>query len=408
MGQNGKVKQMTRDEKSPYSIVWTESLSRVDQNAWNALALPMQTPFLEWEWLRLMETSGSITAKTGWQPHHLTVWSGRRLMAAAPLYIKEHSDGEFVFDDAWADLANRLGIKFYPKLVGMIPVTPVTGYRFLIAPGADERRLTALMVSEIDRFCEQNRISGCSFLFIDPKWRHEMLCHGFISWVQPGYAWRNRGYETFNDFLKIFNSNQRRNIKRERKAIHHSGITIKTYKGDEIPVDFFPLMYRFYVRTNEQFGPWSCQYLTGSFFDDLYDKYRHRILIMAACQGQNQRRPVGMSLLINKGDRLFGRYWGSFKEINFLHFNTCYYSPIEWSITHDIRRFDPGIGGFHKIRRGFEAVPNYSLRRFYDRNLWQIFELHIDEINRIEQKQIHALNKKLPFSEKHSTIISIL
>jgi len=391
---------MDLDEKSPYAISWIENLSMVDQSAWDALAVPMKTPFLEWEWLRLMETSGSITAETGWQPHHLTVWSGRRLVAAAPLYIKDHSDGEFVFDYAWADLAARLGIQFYPKLVGMIPVTPVTGYRFLIAPEVDERRLTALMVREIDRFCQRNRISGCSFLFVDPEWRYEMLRHGFISWVQPGYAWNNKGWTTFEDFLQIFNSNQRRNIKRERKAINNSGITIKTVAGDDIPPDFFPLMYRFYVKTNEQFGPWSCKYLTESFFDDLYDKYRHRILLMAACQGQNRRLPVGMSLLIHKNDQLFGRYWGSLNKVNFLHFNTCYYSPIEWAIAHGISRFDPGIGGFHKIRRGIEAVPNYGLRRFYDRRLRHIFQFHIDKVNQIEQAQINTLNKELPYSGK--------
>jgi len=389
---------MDLDEKPPYSISWMESFSMVDQSAWDALAAPMKTPFLEWDWLHLMETSGSITKETGWQPHHLTVWSGRRLVAAAPLYIKDHSDGEFVFDYAWADLAARLELKFYPKLVGMIPVTPVTGYRFLIAPEEDERRLTALMVREIDRFCQANRISGCSFLFVDPEWRYEMLRQGFVSWVQPGYAWSNKGWSTFEDFLQIFNSNQRRNIRRERRSIKNLGITIKTVSGDDIPPDFFRLMYQFYVKTNEQFGPWSCKYLTASFFDDLYEKYRHRILLTTACQGQNQRRPVGMSLLIHKGDQLFGRYWGSLSKINFLHFNTCYYSPIEWAIAHGIRRFDPGIGGFHKIRRGFEAVPNFGLRRFYDRRLWQIFQFHIDKVNKIEQEQIDALNRVLPFS----------
>ncbi|MFH2220334.1 MAG: GNAT family N-acetyltransferase [Pseudomonadota bacterium] len=388
---------MTDQQKPVYTTAWTDTLSRVDRNAWNALAVPMRTPFLEWEWLRLLESSGSVTAETGWQPNHLTVWSGRRLVAAAPLYIKDHSEGEFVFDSAWADLASRLNIQFYPKLVGMIPATPVTGYRFLIAPGEDVKRLTSLMVGEIDRFCRLNRISGCSFLFVDPEWRHEMARQGFMSWLQPGYVWKNRNYETFEDHLEIFNSNQRRNIKRERRAIKNAGIRIIPCAGDEIHPDFFPFMYRFYVKTNEQFGPWSCKYLTESFFDDLYDTYRHRVLFMAACR-ETDERPVGMSLLINKGDRLFGRYWGGGTHVRFLHFNTCYYSPIEWAITHNIRRFDPGIGGYHKIRRGFEAIPNYSLRRFYHPRLRHILQLHIDEINRIEQEQIDALNTQLPYA----------
>ncbi|MFC1516079.1 GNAT family N-acetyltransferase [Thermodesulfobacteriota bacterium] len=390
---------MMQQEKPTYTTAWIENFSQVDKDAWDALAVPLKTPFLEWEWLRLMETSGSITAETGWQPNHLTVWSGQRLVAAAPLYIKTHSEGEFVFDYAWADLANRLGISFYPKLVGMTPVTPVTGYRFLIASKADERYLTELMVREIDRFCIHNRISGCSFLFVDPEWCREVAPHGFRHWVQPGYAWKNQNFTTFEDYLVRFNSNQRRNIKRERKAIDNLGIRMRTYTGDEIHPDFFPLMYRFYVKTNTQFGPWSCKYLTPAFFDELYHKYRHRILLTVASQKHNERLPVGMSLLINKGDRLFGRYWGGFDSIRFLHFNACYYSPIEWAIVHRVSRFDPGIGGYHKIRRGFEAVPNFSLRKFYDPHLRQILQLQIDEINRLEQEQIDALNTQLPFAE---------
>ena len=384
-----------------YTTSWVSNISKIERNAWDKLATPLATPFLEWEWLRLMETSGSTTAKTGWLPHHLAVWSSSKLVALAPLYVKGHSAGEFVFDHVWADVAARLGIEYYPKLVGMSPFTPMTGYRFLIADGEDESELTAIMVAEIDRLCRGYRMSGSSFLFADPQWQKEMIKHGYYGWRHQSYAWQNKAYQSFDDYLAVFNSNQRRNIKRERNAIKKQGVTIKIFSGNEIPQSFFPLMYRFYESTNDKFGPWGCRYLTDSFFDGLFHHFRHRLMIVAAFdEHKPSTTPLGMSMLVTKGAQLFGRYWGSSRRVNSLHFNACYYTPIEWAIENQIHRFDPGAGGAHKIRRGFEAVPSYSLHRFYDPRLAGVMQTHIDEINRLEQEQIDNLNQELPFAQR--------
>lgn len=391
---------MAKQNSSRYSISWIRNIFEIDQAQWDALAKPLSTPFLEWDWLRLMELSGSATAKTGWLPHHLTVWAGRDLIAAAPMYIKGHSAGEFVFDHAWADVANRLGIAYYPKLVGMSPFTPMFGYRFLIAAGEDESELTAMMMAEIDRLCRRFHMSGSSFLFVDPQWHREMLNHGYFGWKHQSYAWLNNGYKTFDDYLSIFNSNQRRNIKRERREIEKQGISVKTFTGEDIPRSFFPLMYTFYERTNNKFGPWGCRYLTQSFFEGLYQHYRHRLVFVAAFKENDLTSPVGMSLLATKGGHLYGRYWGCNRPVRSLHFNACYYAPIQWAIANGIYRFDPGAGGAHKIRRGFTAVFNYSLHRFYDSRMMQIMKTHIDEINRLEQEQIDALNQELPFARQ--------
>jgi len=393
---------MQKKTSDAYSIVWKDGISGIDQSAWDELALPLKTPLLEWEWLRLLETSGSVRAETGWQPYHLTVWSDQRLVAAAPLYLKGHSSGEFVFDHAWADLAQRLGIRYYPKLVGMSPFSPVVGYRFLIVPDEDEKLITQLMVNAIDRLCIRNRISGCSFLFVDPDWQEQMERLGFIGWRHQSYAWKNSGFKTFADYLAVFNSNQRRNIKRERKTMQSLGISIKAFTGRRIPREFFPLMYAYYSRTNDQYGPWGCKYLTKEFFEGLYHHYRHRLLLMAAFDGSNSAFPLGISFLLKKADHLYGRYWGCVKWINHLHFNACYYSPIEWAIRHGIRRFDPGAGSSHKVRRGFEALANHSLHRFYDPQLVRIMQMHIGDINRLEQQQIDELNDALPLSQELS------
>ena len=390
---------MTKPNPSSYSISWIQQLSEIDRNAWDILAKPLSTPFLEWDWLRLMEISGSATINTGWLPHHLTVWSGENLVGVAPMYIKGHSAGEFVFDHVWADVAERIGIKYYPKLVGMSPFTPMSGYRFLIADGENEEELTGVMVAEIDRLCHRYSISGSSFLFVDPQWHRDMLDHGFSAWRHQSFAWRNEGYNNFDEYLTMFNSNQRRNIKRERKALEKQGVFVESFTGKDIPRNFFSLMYSYYERTNEKFGPWGCKYLTDSFFEGLYHHYRNRLLFVAAFEKSDPSSPIGLSLLVTKGDQLYGRYWGCSRPVNSLHFNACYYTPIEWAITNGIHRFDPGAGGAHKIRRGFTAISNHSLHRFYDPGLFRIMQAHIDEINRLEQDQIDALNHELPFAQ---------
>jgi predicted N-acyltransferase len=391
---------MVKQLKPRYSVAWIDKIAEVPQEAWDALALPLQTPFLEWEWLNNLETSGSATAQAGWLPNHLTVWRDRQLIAAAPLYLKGHSYGEFVFDHQWADLSHRLGVQYYPKLLGMTPFTPAEGYRFLIAPGEDEEELTGLMVGEIDHFCDRNHISGCHFLYVDPQWRPVLERHGFTSWLHHSYVWQNTGYKTFDDYLGAFNANQRRNIKRERKAVENAGLKMVTLTGEEIPKSLLPLMYNFYADTCDKFGWWGSKYLTRRFFEQLHLNYCHRLLLVAAYHEQDDRKPMGMSFCVTKGDQLYGRYWGSFQEIDCLHFNACYYTPIEWAIAHGIQTFDPGAGGRHKKRRGFPATANHSMHRFYNRRLSQILLPYIREVNGLEQQEIDAINQEIPFSKR--------
>ncbi len=397
--------------KPHYSLTWVNRIADIPQADWDALAVPLKTPFFEWEWLNNMETSGSTTARTGWLPNHLTIWrehpmgnlTQRSLIAIAPLYVKGHSYGEFVFDQQWAELAGRLGIEYYPKLLGMSPFTPAQGYRFLIAPGENEAELTGLMVDAIDHFCDRNNISGCHFLYADPEWKLVMERHGFNTWLHHSFIWQNQGYQTFEDYLTGFNANQRRNIKRERKAVEKAGLVLKTWNGDTIPESLFSLMYAYYGDTCDKFGWWGSKYLTQKFFEQLYPNYAHRVVFVAAYPEHDLHNPVGMSFCLTKGNNLYGRYWGSSDEIDCLHFDACYYTPIEWAINHGIQTFDPGAGGQHKKRRGFPATPNYSLHRFYHPRLAQIFSTYIGEVNEMEQQQIEAINQDLPFKQESSS-----
>ena len=391
---------MVKQSQPRYSIVWTNKIAEIPQTAWDALAMPLKTPFFEWEWLNNLESSHSATANTGWLPNHLTLWRDRTLIAIAPLYLKGHSYGEFVFDQQWAELAGRIGVEYYPKLLGMAPFTPAEGYRFLVAPGEDETEITAILLHEIDAFCIKNQISGCHFLYVDPLWRPLLEQQGFTAWLHHSYIWENANFATFDDYLAVFNANQRRNIKRERKAVEKAGLYLKPLTGEEIPHGLFPLMYQFYADTCDKFGWWGSKYLTKRFFEQLATNYRHRVLFIAAYNEQDNRQPVGMSFCLFKQDKLYGRYWGSFQEIDCLHFDACYYAPIEWGIAHGIQMFDPGAGGRHKKRRGFPAKPNYSLHRFYNNRLGQILRPYILEVNQHEQAEIDGINAELPFSQR--------
>lgn len=389
---------MIKEHKPHYSLVWTHTIADVPQADWDALAMPLKTPFLEWDWLHNLEISQSVTANTGWLPNHLILWRDKTLIAAAPLYLKGHSQGEFVFDQQWAELASRLGIEYYPKLLGMTPFTPAEGYRFLMAAGEDEEEITAVMLHEIDSFCVKHRISGCHFLYVDPQWRPILERQGFTTWLHHNYVWENANFQTFDDYLTGFNANQRRNIKRERKAVEKAGLKLQALTGEEIPNSLFPLMYDFYADTCDKFGWWGSKYLTKNFFEQLHHNYRHRVVFFAAYNEQDPRQPVGMSFCLFKEDKLYGRYWGSFQDIDCLHFDACYYAPIEWAIARGIQSFDPGAGGRHKKRRGFPATPNHSLHRFYNNRLGQIILPWVRQVNQIEQQEIDAINAELPFN----------
>lgn len=388
----------------PYTFTWIDSLNKVDRNAWNALALNLKTPFLEWDWLANIENSGCAVPKQGWLANHLLVWEGQELIAAAPLYLKGHSYGEFVFDHQWADLSHRLGLEYYPKLLGMSPFTPAPGYRFLLSDRLkDPQEVTKMMLQEIDRYCDRHQISGCHFLFVDPEWKSDLEVYGYTTWMHHSYVWQNQGFSDFDAYLQGFNANQRRNIKRERKAVANSGLTMKVYTGQEIPTAFFSQMYDLYSDHCDKFWGGS-KYLNRQFFVQLADCFRDRLVFVAG-EMEGLTHPVGMSMCIRKNEQMFGRYWGCIQEIDCLHFNACYYTPIEWAIAQGIQCFDPGAGGEHKKRRGFPATANYSLHRLYRDRLKQILLPHIQQLNSYQRLQIDAINQELPFSLPEPEIV---
>ena len=384
-----------------WTIRWAKAIHEVPQKSWDRLAVPLRTPLLEWQWLHHLEASGSIAPQNGWYPCHLTLWTGDRLRAAAPLYIKTHSQGEFVFDHWLVQLSENNGIHYYPKLVGMSPATPAEGYQFLIDDGLDRLSVVKTMIGAIDQLCEKLGISVCQFNFVDSQWLDTFSQVNFLAWNHQGYLWRNPGYADFNDYLKPFKSSQRRNIRREVNRINKAGLRIVPLSGNDIPSHLAAVMYDYYLRTNAQYGPWAARYLNAEFFKRIFYRHRHRLLVMAAYGTDNEQVPLALSLLLVKGHHLIGRYWGCAEQVKDLHFNMCFYAPIRWAIANGIETFDPGAGSPHKIYRGFKAEVNTSVHRFYDHRLKFLFQRLIDEANRMTKININNLNVQLPFAQSN-------
>ena len=382
---------------------WHRSIAEISSQQWMELLGDDVLPFYEWEWLYALESSGSTVPDQGWQPLHLALWREDTPVAIAPLYVKGHSYGEFVFDQAFARLAADLGLRYYPKLLGMSPVSPVTGYRFYMLPGEDELQLTAVLLQTIDRFCEKNGILSCNFLYVDPSWRPLAESAGCAAWLNQQSLWSRGNDQTFEDYLQGFNANQRRNIRRERKAVVEAGVTVTPLTGDQLDRELLGIMYRFYEQHCAQWGPWGSKYLEQGFFFSLADQYQKNVVLFSAHRG-DPRDPVAMSLCVRDATRLWGRYWGTHEQIDCLHFEVCYYAPIQWALQQGIDSFDPGAGGSHKRRRGFVAQPHASLHRWYEPQMDGLIRAWLPKVNGLMLEEIDAINAELPFKAESPTL----
>jgi predicted N-acyltransferase len=333
-----------------------EGVSAVPRGEWNALVADA-SPFLEWDWLASLEESGAVAPETGWLARPLVARRDGRLVAACPLYLKSHSEGEFVFDWAWADAAERAGIRYYPKLLVGVPFTPVAGSRFLVAPGEDRAAWIRRLAGELRGICGESRLSGVHVNFCGEDEVRALDGDGWQLRIGVQYHWHNAGYRGFDDYLAAFRSKRRNQIRRERRAMQEAGVTIEVLAGDELPDELFEPMYHCYLATigGHVYGR---QYLNARFFELLRERFRHRLCFAVARRGGDT---IAGTTNVLKGDALYGRYWGALSPLRHLHFNVCYYAAIEWCIARGVARFEPGAGGDYKYLRGFDAQPTFSL-----------------------------------------------
>ena len=321
---------------------------------WDACA--GANPFVRHAFLAALEESGSATAESGWLPQHLTIEGpDGRLIGAAPLYLKNHSYGEYVFDWGWADAYERAGGRYYPKLQASVPFTPVTGPRLLVRPDADRAAVTTALVAGMVELAKRH---GASSVHVTFPTRREWQClgeAGFLQRLGLQYHWENPGYGSFDDFLGSLASRKRKAIRRERRAVAESGITMRALTGPEIEPRHWDAFHDFYLATSEK--KWGPAYLTRDFFDRLGETMaRNVVLVLAELDG----RPVAGALNLMGDGTLYGRNWGSAGRFRFLHFEACYYQAIEFAIRHGLTRVEAGAQGEHKIQRGYLPTETYS------------------------------------------------
>ena len=380
---------------------WHRSIHEIPHSQWEELLAGHANPFYGWSWLEALENSGSVAPDQGWQPLHLSLWRGEEsLIAVAPLYLKGHSYGEFIFDQSFARLAGDLGLRYYPKLIGMSPVSPVQGYRFYIHPDENAQEITAMMLRLIDEFAARNNILSCNFLYVDPLWQPLAEAAGCAGWVNHQSLWSAEGQKDFSDYLAGFNANQRRNIKRERKAVSQAGLVVTPLTGSALTPELLVRMHSFYEQHCARWGPWGSKYLQGSFFERLVDPALAQHVVLFSAHRGDPFEPVAMSLCVQDDCHLWGRYWGSEEDIDCLHFEVCYYAPIEWALHQGLHSFDPGAGGSHKRRRGFVAQARTSLHRWYDPRMDGLIRSWLPRANGLMEEEIEAINAELPFRTK--------
>lgn len=333
-----------------FEVEIVSSLATVPAEAWNAL-VTADDPFTEHGFLRLLETSQSVGPRhTGWLPSHLLLKRAGELVGAMPLYFKLHSYGEFIFDFGWAQAAYRAGIPYYPKLVSAVPLTPVTGRRLLTHPGFERAEIAKRLIASARELTEHAGASSLHVLFCSAEERDFLSAAGLASRLSYQYHFLNPGlYQRFDDFTAALRSPSRKQVRKEREGARSQGLVLSFGKVEELAPPELESLWEFYNATLENHG--SEPYLTHAFFRGL-PQLPHAYAALAQRDGV----PVAGALFFHKGEALYGRYWGARGDFPMLHFELCYYLPMEWALPRGLRRFEAGAQGEHKIKRGF--LPN--------------------------------------------------
>ncbi|MFC4931037.1 GNAT family N-acetyltransferase [Massilia sp. GCM10023247] len=366
------------------------SLSEIGQPAWDGLlALQGDTnPFLSYAFLHALHESGSAAPETGWQPQYIALYDGKQLAAAMPLYVKEHSYGEYVFDWAWADAYQRHGLDYYPKLLCAIPFTPVAGPR-LLARDAPAR---AALIEVLTATQQASGVSSTHILFPPEEHARQLADAGFLLRSGVQFHWLNQGFAGFDDFLATLEQKKRKNIRAERRKVLDAGVTLRRVRGaDALDADwvFFNRCYRHTYAAH-----YSTPYLNLDFFRRIGATMPDNILLVIA---ERAGRPIAASLVIHTADTLYGRYWGELEHVPCLHFEAAYYQPLEFCIEQGIGVFEGGAQGEHKMARGFLPTRTWSAH-------WLAHPSFADAIERFLEREaggiddyMSELNERNPF-----------
>lgn len=371
-----------------------DNMAAIPAQDWDALACPEAAsgrpidPFTTHRFLAALEASGSTGDGTGWQARPLVLRDQGRTLAAMPLYVKGHSQGEYIFDHGWAEAYARAGGRYYPKLQVAVPFTPATGRRFL----GDPAHRTALMQAAID-ITRQNGLSSLHVTFCTKDEAQALTgVQGTLHRITQQFHWENHGYASFDDFLAQLSSRKRKMIRKERETARSHGLTIRALTGDQIEPAHWDAFWLFYQDTGSR--KWGTPYLTRAFFDAVQATMRDDALLVLAFEGD---RPVAGALNFIGRDTLYGRYWGCVADYPCLHFELCYYQAIDWAIAHGLSRVEAGAQGEHKLARGYLPSAVHSLHWIADPGFAKAVARYLDQERRAVGEEMEILTAYGPF-----------
>ena len=332
------------------------SIEEFSEKQFLELSSSIDSPFLQYQFLHALEKSKSVSIDNGWEPAHFTKTEKDNIVGFVPLYKKYNSSGEFVFDHSWAHALEQAGRQYYPKLISAIPFTPCKGERII----GKDKVIRNELIHDIKEYMAVEAIESWHILFPDQETSSFLKNHNFIERLGCRFVWKNRNFENFENFLEIFTARQRKTIKAERKKVINSKITFKIIESLDITQNDWDIFYRLYCQT--YMDRWQKPYLEKSFFNLITSASKSCKPILFFAVQDNE--VIGGSLCFKNVNTLFGRHWGSIKNVDCLHFEACYYQGIEYCIKNNLHYFDPGIQGEHKIRRGFEPELSSSFHYF--------------------------------------------
>jgi len=356
------------------------SIGEIAPEAWDALFAhePVRaSPFVRHAFLSALEESGSASSRAGWHPRHLVARRGRTLVAAAPAWRRDGSDGDFSRDWQWAAAAERAGLPYYPKLLLAVPFSPTTGRRVLVAQGEDRPGLVGALLEEGRALARREGMHALQVLFPDPDEVPELEAAGLAARIDFQYHWRNEGYATPDDFLARFPSKRRNAIRRERRAPAEQGIAIRTVRGDELsrdPAAWAKTCFALHRRTTDRMA-WGMRWVNQRFYEAVLRGMPDAAEVVEA---RRDGRTIAMAFNLASAERLYGRYWGCAEEHPFLHFNVALYHSIDECIRRGVKLFEGGAGGEHKIARGFEPSETWSAHAFLDPRLDGAVRRHVE------------------------------
>ncbi|MGB1234229.1 MAG: GNAT family N-acetyltransferase [Planktomarina sp.] len=370
------------------------SLSAIGAADWDACAAGQAfDPFTTHRFLKALEDSGSVGTGTGWDPRYLAARADGELIAVTPLYVKSHSQGEYIFDHNFAQAYEQSGGRYYPKLQIAVPHTPATGRRFLVKPGYEVMGQAALVQAAV-QIAADNEIASLHVTFCTEDEAVSGKAMGLLPRASQQFHWVNDGYLDFDAFLASLSSRKRKNIRKERAAAQGFGGTIHALTGDQIEPHHWDAFWIFYQDTGAR--KWGTPYLTRAFFDEAQKYLRDDMLLVLA---ERNGAYVAGALNFIGGETLFGRYWGCVEDHPCLHFELCYYQAIGYAIQHGLKRVEAGAQGSHKLARGYLPVPTHSLHYFPDAGFADAVARYLDAERDAISEDIEIMTSYGPFKK---------